>query len=44
MARTEATVEQMRQKLKKRLNFDIELAFRTCDQSFTGYVTFTDVS
>ena len=44
MARTESTIEQMRCKLKRRLNFDIELAFRTCDQGFSGYVTFTDVS
>ena len=26
------------------MGFEIEMAFRSCDQSFSGYVTFTDVS
>jgi len=25
------------------MGFEIEMAFRSCDQSFSGYVTFTDL-
>lgn len=44
MIRVEQQCEQIKQKLFSRVEFHADQAFKSCDQSFNGFVTFTDVS
>ena len=40
----EQSVEQLKDKLHARPLFDIDSAFRSVDQTFTGFISYTDVS
>ena len=44
MLRTERAVEGVMNKLAKRVEFDIEQAFNSCDNTYDGIVTQSDVS
>jgi hypothetical protein len=44
MLKTERAVEGVRNKLAKRVEFDIEQAFNSCDNTYDGIVTQSDVS
>ena len=44
MIRVEQAVEQIKERLTERPAFDIDSAFRSCDQNFTGSLTYMDVS
>lgn len=44
MIKCEQQAEQIKEKLASRPCFDIDQAFRSCDQTFTGSISYTDVS
>ena len=44
MVRVEQSAEQIKEKMAGRPAFDINQAFRSCDQHFTGSISHTDVS